>query len=270
MRATSPVPTEGPVPGTGPGDPGALSAGGKTLIVLEAALTHARFSEVVGATGLPKATVHRIVATLAEHGYVTVDSRGEYLPGPRILSLAGQALRRIDISRIVQPYVDALVARVHCTVHVGARNGDEVVYLVRTDSDKPYRMPSRVGDSVSMHSTGIGKAILAQGDDDAALRYAARTGLPRRTDTTITTQRGLLRELADIRARGYALDREENVPGVACIAVPLLDHTGQATYGMSVSTLSLEHSEDQIVAMHGDLQDAARAVSAALGHRSTT
>lgn len=265
MRATSLLPSEDPAAdGTSP-----LSASGKTLIVLEAALTHARFSEVVAATGLPKATVHRIIATLAEHGFVTVDARGEYLPGARILSLAGQALRRIDISRIVQPYVDDLVARVHCTVHVGARNGDEVVYLVRTDSDKPYRMPSRVGDSVSMHATGIGKAILAQGDDDAASRYAARTGLPRRTDSTITTLPGLLHELADIRARGYALDRGENVPGVACIAVPLFDHTGQATYGMSISTLSLEHSEDQIVAMHGDLSAAARAASAALGHRTT-
>lgn len=265
MRATTPAPTDGATPG----EPGALSASGKTLIVLEATLTHARFSEVVAATGLPKATVHRIIATLAGHGFVTVDTRGEYLPGPRILQLAGQALRRIDISRVVQPFVDELVARVHCTVHVGVRNGDEVVYLVRTDSDKPYRMPSRIGDSVSMHATGIGKSILAQGDDDAAVRYAARTGLPRRTATTITTLPGLLDELADIRVKGYALDRGENVPGVACIAVPILDHTGQAAYGMSISTLSLEHSEDQIVAMHGDLQDAARAVSAALGHRTT-
>ncbi len=105
--------------------------------MLEAALTHSRFSEVVEASGLAKGTVHRIVATLVDQRFVTVAADGSYLPGPKILSLAGRALGRIDISAIARPLVDALVARSGCTIHLGAVNGDEILYLIRADSDKP-------------------------------------------------------------------------------------------------------------------------------------
>jgi hypothetical protein len=143
------------------------NASEKTLLVLEAALTHSRFSKVVEATGLAKATTHRILGTLLEHGFVALAADGSYLPGPKILSLAGRALERIDISAIAQPFVDDLVAKVHCTVHVGVVNGDEIVYLIRSDSDKPYRMPSRVGNAIPLHSSGIGKAVLSGYTDDS-------------------------------------------------------------------------------------------------------
>lgn len=244
----------------------ATNASEKTLLVLEAAFTHSRFTDIVEATGLAKATTHRILSTLQARQFVVVSADGGYLPGPRILSLAGNALERIDISAIAQPHVDRLVERVHCTVHVGAANGDEVLYLVRTDSDKPYRMPSRVGHSIPMHSSGIGKVVLAASDDESLERFVARAGLPRRTEHTITTLEGLLSEVAEVRARGYALDREENVPGVICVAAPIHDHTGTVKYGLSISSIALEHTIDQIEALSDEAIATADAVSAALGY----
>ncbi len=253
--------------GTG-NEPAGTSASEKTLLVLEAVLTAPRFTELVAATGLAKATVHRIVSTLAEHEFVTVTEHGEYVPGPRILSLAGRALERIDVDPVVRPYVDELVRRVHCTVHVGVRSGDEVIYIVRSDPDKPYRMPSRVGASIPMHSSGIGKTILAEYDEDALGRFVARAGLERRTARTITEPDALAADLADVRARGYSLDREENVPGVVCIAAPVRDHTGHVNYGVSISSLALEHTEGQLVAMADDLLETASAISHALGYHA--
>jgi DNA-binding IclR family transcriptional regulator len=247
--------------------PTSASASEKTLLVLEAAFTHARFTDIVEATGLAKATTHRILATLVERRFVALDEDGLYVPGPKILSLAGRALERIDVSAIAQPYVDALVEKVHCTVHVGAANGDEVLYLVRSDSDKPYRMPSRVGHSIPMHSSGIGKAVLASFTDEELERFVARAGLPGRTDRTITTIGRLREEIAEVRRLGYALDREENVPGVLCVAAPVRDHTGTVRYGVSISTITLEHSEEQIEAMSGDAVATADAISEALGYK---
>ncbi|MEP7764355.1 IclR family transcriptional regulator [Sanguibacter sp. 25GB23B1] len=244
----------------------AAGASAKTLLVLEAAFTHSRFTDIVEATGLAKATTHRILATLIDRQFIAVDADGGYLPGPKILSLAGRALERVDVRAIAQPFVDALVEKVHCTVHVGIANGDEILYLVRTDSDKPYQMPSRVGHSIPMHSSGIGKAILSTYSDDALERFVARAGLPRRTERTITTIEALRAELDDVRRLGYACDREENVPGVACVAAPISDHTGTVRYGLSISTITLEHTEDQIEAMHGDAIASANAISAALGY----
>ncbi|QIK82512.1 IclR family transcriptional regulator [Sanguibacter sp. HDW7] len=243
----------------------AASASEKTLLVLEAALSHSRFTDVVEATGLAKATVHRILGTLQGRQFILVDGDGRFQPGPTILSLAGRALENLDISAIARPHVERLVADVHCTVHVGVAAGDEVVYLIRSDSDKPYQMPSRVGHAIPMHSSGIGKVILADHSDEELERFVARAGLARRTEHSITTLEGLRAEIADVRALGYARDREENVPGVSCVAAPIRDHTGTVRYGLSISTLALEHSDAQITAMAPQAIATADAISAALG-----
>ncbi len=243
------------------------NASEKTLLVLEAVLSHERFTDVVAATGLAKATVHRILATLIDNGFVTASAADGYLPGPKILALAGRALQRIDISAIAQPFVDALIDRVHCTVHVGVVNGDEIVYLIRSDSDKPYRMSSRVGLSIPMHTSGIGKVVLSGYTDEGLERFVARAGLPYRTDHTITTLEGLKSEIQSVRELGYALDREENEPGVGCVAAPIRDHTGRIKYGLSISTITLEHTPAQIEAMSPDAIEAADAISHALGWR---
>ncbi|MFP3714930.1 IclR family transcriptional regulator [Puerhibacterium sp. TATVAM-FAB25] len=244
---------------------GAANASEKTLIVLEAALRHERFSDVVAATGLAKATAHRILTTLIDHKFLVLVGH-RYQPGPTLLSLAGRALENIDISAIAQPFVDELVGRVHCTVHVGAANGDEVIYLIRSDSDKPYRMPSRVGHAIPMHSSGIGKSILADQSDEAVRRYAARTGLPARTPYTLTDVEALLAELREARERGFTLDDGENAPGVVCVAAPVRDHTGRAKYGVSISSLAVEHSHDDLVAMAPDAIATAEAISRSLGY----
>lgn len=261
------------VPDGGPSGRGVRAAAGasaseKTLLVLEAALTHSRFTEVVEATGLAKATAHRILATLVDSQFVTVDIDGNYLPGPKILSLAGAALQRIDISAIARPYIDELVTASHCTIHLGVVNGDEIIYLVRADSDRPYLMPSRVGLSIPMHSTGIGKVVLAGRDEDELERFVARAGLPRRTEHTITSLDRLRTEISAVRAAGFALDREENVPGVACVAAPIRDHTGTVKFGISVSTLLIEHSMEEIEAMSSLAIAAAGKISTALGYRA--
>lgn len=243
----------------------ATTASEKTLMVLEAAMTHERFSEIVTAVHLPKATVHRILATLVDRDFIRVADGGAHVPGPKILSLAGVAYDRVDISTIVQPYVDDLVRRVQCTVHVGVRSGDEIIYLVRTDSDKPYRMPSRVGAAIPLHTSAIGKAILARLDDDEIERFVNRAGLARRTARTLTTLDELRAELADIREDGHAFDREENVPGVVCIGTAVRDHTGHSNYGLSISSLALEHTEEQLAAMSGDLCKTAADITHALG-----
>lgn len=243
------------------------SASEKTLLVLEAALNHSRFTEVVEATGLAKATTHRILSTLVDAGFITVGPDGSYLPGPKILSLAGRALQRIDISAIAQPFVDDLVEKVHCTVHVGVVNGDEIVYLIRSDSDKPYQMPSRVGHAIPMHSSGIGKVVLSGYTEDGLERFVARAGLPPRTEHTITTIEGLRSEISSVRRLGYALDREENVPGVACVAAPIRDHTGTIKYGLSISTITLEHTLEQIEEMSALAVATADKISAALGYQ---
>lgn len=268
LVADDEAPTGNGVAPTGNGVRARASANAseKTLLLLEAALNHSRFTEVVEATGLTKATVHRILSTLVDRQFVTVDDDGSYLPGPKILSLAGRALERIDISAIARPFVDELVVKSRCTVHLGVVNGDEIIYLIRADSDKPYVMPSRVGLAIPMHSTGIGKVVLAARADDEMEPFVARAGLPPRTDRTVTSLGGLRAEIGRVRRLGYALDLEENVPGLGCVAAPIRDLTGTVKYGISISTLTLEHTYQEIEAMAPMAVETADKISAALGY----
>ena len=129
-------------------------------------------------------------------------------------------------------------------------------------------MPSRVGKAFWLHCTGIGKALLAEKDDDVLDAHIIRTGLPARTPLTHTTAAALKADLAQVRARGYALDDEENEPGIRCVASVI--HTGTAIAAVSISTLSLEQSIAQVALMAPAAIEAARKISAALGYREPT
>lgn len=241
------------------------SASQKTLGVLEAALLHERFTDIVDASGLPKSTVHRILASLVDEGFIAGDAERGYRAGARFMTLAGRTLSALDISQLAQPVVDALVAAVDCTVHVGALTGDEMVYIIRTDSSKPYRMRSRVGLAISLHSTGMGKATLADWDADRVVDYAERTGLPARTEATITDITALAAALQEIRADGYALDLGENEVGTVCVSAPIFDHTGRVTHGLSISSLALAHPERSIEELAPAAIAAADEISRLLG-----
>ena len=134
-----------------------LSALEKALAVLESTASHPTFSEIVASTGLAKATVHRIISTLIEREFLTLAEDGRYLPGARFLSLAGTAFQEVTVPPLVKKVASDLADQMECTVHVGAHVGDQIVYIVRADSNKPYVMPSRVGATIPMHCTAIGK-----------------------------------------------------------------------------------------------------------------
>lgn len=245
-----------------------LNASEKTIVVLEAALTNRRFTDVVAATGLARTSVHRILRTLSERGYLAVDEDGEYLPGPRALAVAARAFERVDISRLVQPVIAALVGRTDCTVHVGALVGEEVIYVARGESRKPYRMPSRIGRAIALHSTSMGKALLAGGPDDQLQRYLQSPGLLPRTPHTIIDRRNFRAELKRVQEAGFAVDDEENEPGIRCVGAAIFDHTGTASYAISVSTLALEHSLESLGRFAEPVLEAAGQISEMLGHRS--
>lgn len=219
----------------------ALSASEKTLTVLSAALEHPRFSDIVAASGLAKATVHRILATLVANDFIAGDGERGYRAGPGLLSLAGRALASVDITQVARPIVDRLVAEVDCTVHVGVATDSEMVYLIRRDASKPYQMRSRVGHGMPLHCTGMGKVVMASWPAARVAELATRVGLPARTPRTITTLEGLNAELDRVRARGFATDLGENEVGTVCVSAGIRDHTGAVTHGLSISSIELEH-----------------------------
>jgi DNA-binding IclR family transcriptional regulator len=249
--------------GSGPG--GAGGSIDKALAVLEALSEHARVTDIAAATALPKSTVHRILQSLVEWGFARADGAGGYLPGPRILTLAGKVMSRFDPARAAGEALQALHERTGFTVHFAVRSGDEAVYVEKIEGRRPYQMASRVGMSLPLHCTSIGKAILAALPDDEVRTIAARAGLPRHTPHTLGDAPALLHNLAEIRRTGYSLDNEENELGIRCLGAAVYDHTGTVLGGISLSALAFEIDPDTPEPLASAVITAARDVSLAVG-----
>ncbi|GAA3445117.1 IclR family transcriptional regulator [Planomonospora venezuelensis] len=237
----------------------------KALTVLEAIAEHHRVTDIAAATGVSKSTVHRILQSLVEWGFARTDGNGGYEPGPRILTLAGRVMNRFDPASQAAGALTALHERIGFTTHFAIRSGDEAVYVTKLEGRRPYQMPSRVGMSLRLHCTAIGKAILAQLPADEIRAVCARTGLPARTPTTLTTVEDLLAHLAGVRAQGYAFDDEENLPEILCVGAPVFDHTGRVFGGISVSALKMDMTHEGLERLAPEVVATAREVSIALG-----
>ncbi|HEX2130359.1 MAG TPA: IclR family transcriptional regulator [Actinophytocola sp.] len=241
----------------------AMSAADKTLSVLEALADHSRIADLAKAAGLPKPTVQRILQTLVRHGFARTDGQGSYVGGPRILTLAGRFLQRLDIAEQVRPILRDLQERTGWTVHLALLSGDEAVYVAKLEGAKPYHLASRVGMSLKLHCTSIGKAILATMPDDEVHALLARTGLAPRTPHTLTGEPALLADLRTVRERGYAEDHEENEAGVHAVGAAVFDHTG--TVLGAVSAASLVNLTSANPDLPAQVTAAAHQISQALG-----
>lgn len=175
-------------------------------------------SQLADRAELPLATIHRIVRTLVDLGYVRQEDNRQYSLGPRLMRLADASSKRLG--RLAQPYLTEAVSHIGETVNLAVLEGDEIVYVAQAQpSTNLMRMFTEVGRRVLPHNTAVGKAILAERDPEQVRALLTRTGMPKRTDATLTTPAALLAELTDIRARGYALDEGEQEIGVRCVAV---------------------------------------------------
>jgi IclR family acetate operon transcriptional repressor len=240
----------------------------RTLSVLEALGRPRPLAEIAELAELPKPTVHRILQVLVARGFARDAADGVYAAGPRVLTVAGEALAELDVAELARPVLSPLQRSVGGAVHLALRNGDEAVYVEKIEGDEPYRMASRVGLPLHLHSTGIGKAILAFLPQEELSELLARLPLEARTPNTLTTERALRPELERIRARGYALDDEENELGVRCVAAPLFDNRGRIAGGISVSSLVYVFSREDAERVAPEVIAASAELSRQLGAKA--
>jgi len=195
------------------------------------------------ACGYPRPTVYRILAALAEQGMVS-ESGGAYRLGHRLMSLASRAWGQFDLRAALAPELQSLRDQTGETVHLAVPAGHEMIYIDKLESPGPVRMVSRVGASVALHSSAVGKAYLAALDETARERVLRDLPLPARMPATLNSLPALREALGEAAARGYAIDNEENEPGIVCYGVALCDAAGRPVAGVSVSTLLFRRRDD--------------------------
>lgn len=175
---------------------------------------------------IPKSSLHGILRTMERRGWLETDNTGTlYGLGIRALLTGAAYVETDDVVALAQPALTSLSEQTGETIHLGRLDGSDIVYLAKRESTHALRLYSAVGRRLPAHATALGKALLAQFDDDDV---DSRLGWPlvELTPQTITSPELLHRELSDIRSRGYSTDDGENTLGIRCVAVALAPIAG--------------------------------------------
>jgi|tagenome__1003787_1003787.scaffolds.fasta_scaffold20905073_1 DNA-binding IclR family transcriptional regulator len=173
---------------------------------------------IVARTGLPKTTVLRLVGQLVKLGWMDRD-HDRYVLGTRPFELSCLAWTGAVLRELAQPFLQDLYEATHETVHLAVLHDRSVLYLDKIAGHRRVAVPSRVGGRMPTHCTALGKVLLAHAP--ATLEKVVADRLEARTPMTIVSPGQLRSEIAQVSEEGVGFDREETVPGVSCVAVPI-------------------------------------------------
>jgi IclR family transcriptional regulator, carbohydrate utilization repressor len=220
--------------------------------------------EISERTGLHPSTAHRILNDLAIGRFVDRPAAGTYRLGMRLLELGNLVKARLDVREAAMGPMRELHKVTHQPVNLSMRQGDEIVYIERTYSERSGMQVVRaIGGRAPLHLTSVGKLFLAHDDPARVRAYATRTGLTGHTRNSITDLARLERELTGVRSTGIARDDEELELGVRCMAAGVFDDQGKLLAGLSVSAPADRLEESWLERVKGT----AGQISLALGYR---
>ncbi|WP_036931779.1 IclR family transcriptional regulator [Proteocatella sphenisci] len=193
-----------------------------------------KLAEISDETGINKSTVHGILSTLKYHGFIGQDEKTQkYRLGLELLKYGDLVLGSIDISDIAKPVICMLSRTIGETVHIGISDGEEIVYILKAEPEDSIKISATIGSRNPLYLTADGRVILAHMDLDKIKSYIPEN-IKKSTENTVTDREQLIKDLEEIRKNGYAIDNEEIMEGIVCIAAPIFDHSGEAKYGMSI------------------------------------
>jgi DNA-binding IclR family transcriptional regulator len=249
----------------------AVKSAKRTLDILdlmtscEARLT---FTEISVSLDLPRSSLHGLLSTLTESGWITYDSPTKtYGLGIRTLEAGNAYLRTQDLPSRAHPFMERIRDAIDETVQLSVLDGRFNVYVDKVDGQQALVLASAVGRRLPAHATGVGKVLLADLNQATLEHLLGNVKLERFTEHTLTDKTALYRRLQTIRDVGYGTDEEEYTIGVRCVAVPIRDQRGDVIAAMSVSVPVIRFDEKCSARALTLLSEASSGLSAALGYQ---
>lgn len=215
-----------------------------------------------------KSTAFALLQTLISRGFAA-DSGARlsrrYRLGMTLARLGDAAAEQSPLVSVAMPVLHAVTDATGLTTRLVVPDGAFAVVAGRVDAPGSVRFASYLGKREYPHCTSAGKALLAALPGARARELATLAGMPARTPRTITDPEALVRDLAITRARGYAIDDEEDTEGVFCVGAAVYDRTGACVAAVSGTGLKLNRPSWRVDELGVAMRDAADAISVALG-----
>lgn len=226
-------------------------------------------SELSGRLDIPKSTAHNLIRTLQSLGFLEQDPQAKrYRLGSRVLGFSLTFPYHTQLVSHALPHLRDLADRTQETVKLGILSNREA--LITTAIESPYHLHTRgdEGRRAPLHSTSLGKVLLASLPDAEVMEIAAHNGLPHFTARTISTLSRLKQEVEQIRAQGYAVDWEENELGVRCVAARVDFPGKRLVAAISVSGPASRITRQRVKTLASAVLQASRAISESLAGRN--
>ena len=214
---------------------------------------------------IPKSSSSYLLHTLQSRGYLRRDEDGGYRLSMKMLTLGSLELHGIEVREVGLPILRRLVEETGITGHLGVLEGSEAVYIERVPFPGFIQIDTWVGRRIPLHSTGEGKALLAYSPPQQVETLLQTTELRRFTTKTIASLPKLRQELRKIRESGFAIDDEENTPGVRCVAAPIFSRSGTLVAALSLTGPVQQLTDDRLLRIAEKVREAARQMTNALG-----
>lgn len=193
-----------------------------------------RLTALADELGMAKSTAHRYLQTLLEKQYLIKDE-DVYHVSLRFLDLGEHARNRQEGYQMAKQKIEALAEETDERAQFIVEEHGQAVYVHRKAGSHAVQTDPGIGKRIDLHATSAGKAIIAEWSDEAIEAFVDRRGLPSRTDNTITESDVLVDEVEDIRERGYAMNRQENIDGLCAIGVSVCGPDDEVIGALSVS-----------------------------------
>lgn len=224
-------------------------------------------TEISHQLDLPKSTVHGLVKTLEEHQYVEVTESGKYRLGIRLYELGMTYQTSARLGSVAGPQVRMLAEKYEQSVHIAIYAGRMAISVIGNKAGTSNIIFPRIGAGIAAYCTGVGKALLAWQSEAHIEEYLELENLAPYTSKTIKDPQELREELRKTRERGYAIDNEETVMGLGCIAAPIFGSSNQVIAAISLSgnaELILENRFDECIV---DVKRAAKSIAIGMGYK---
>jgi DNA-binding IclR family transcriptional regulator len=223
-------------------------------------------SEVAKRSALPVSTVHRFLANLEGSGFLSCSEDGVYHLGVICFGLGHAALAQLDIRRLSIPVLRELNHVTRETIHLTVRHGASAVYVEKLDSPEPVRIYSRIGASVPLYSSAVGKVMLAYMQVQERDHLLSNVEFKRLTPNTIGSTQELLAYLQRVGRQGFAYDLEENEPHIRCVAAPIWDYAGAVNAALSITGPAVRMSTTRMRELSLLVKEAGLNISRELGY----
>src|SRR5882724_6809368 len=223
-------------------------------------------SQITKLSRLPVSTVHRFLVNLESAGFLNCSGTGNHHLGIACFSIGQAAAGQLDIRRLSLPYLRELNQQTRETIHLTVRHGLSAVYVEKLDSPEPLRIYSRIGASVPLHCTAVGKVMLAYMPGDELDRVLPELDLKRRTPNSVGNLQELRTELFRVHKNGYASDLEEHELHIRCVAAPIWDHTGSVQSSLSITAPAFRMPVTRLRQLAPLIQAAGLQISRELGY----